>query len=169
MLVNYIRRADHQLLRPLRLRESNHLAERRRAGKQHRQPVHAERDTTMRRSAEAEGIQNEAEAALRLLFVDAEQTEHPLLYIPVVNSDRSAADFTSVQHEVVRTRAHRARIFLHPCEILRPGRRKRMMHRKVALIIIIPLEQRKISHPEKLPRAIGTLRNQIELARHVQA
>ena len=55
----------------------------------------------MRRSAELECVDDEAELIFSLLLADAQNLEHPLLHLGVVDSDRAATEFGAVQHKIV--------------------------------------------------------------------
>ena len=64
----------------LRLRERDHLADVLLAGEDRDEAVDADREAGVRRRAEPERVEQEAEALLRVLGVDAEQREDPLLH-----------------------------------------------------------------------------------------
>ena len=63
--------------------------------------VQTEGEATVRRSAVLEGVHEEAELFLHLFFGETEQAEHLLLDFRVVNTDRTATDFNTVQNKVV--------------------------------------------------------------------
>src|SRR6185437_4102990 len=64
-------RIGHRIRRGLRLREGDHLADAVRSRHQHRQAIQAERDASMRRRAELECIQEEAELLPGFFRTDA--------------------------------------------------------------------------------------------------
>ena len=68
-------RIGHQVDRGGGLRERNDVANRRLAGQQRDDAIEPERDAAMRRRAELERVDEEAETQLRLLVGDAEQAE----------------------------------------------------------------------------------------------
>ncbi len=108
--VDDVGRGGHQLGRLLRLGERDHVAQRVGAGQEHGEAVQAERDAAVRRRAVAQRLEQEAEAALRLVVRDAEQVEHLGLHVRAVDADGAAADLGSVEHQVVGLAADRARI-----------------------------------------------------------
>ena len=57
------------------------------AGQEHDQAVEPRRDAAVRRGAVAEHLQEEAEALLRLLVGHADDAEHALLQLGVVDPD----------------------------------------------------------------------------------
>src|SRR5205814_9885274 len=111
----------------------------------------AEGDAAVRRSAVAEGFEQESESRLRILVADAEGAEHSRLQVGTIDADRSAAELESVEHDVVRARQHGARIALDLVEIGEGRRRERMMPREEALRLLVPFEQREIRDPEEVP------------------
>src|SRR4051812_9813101 len=111
-------RARHQIDGARRLREGDDLADRRLARQDGDDTVQPEGDAAVRRRAVLERLEEEAEAELRLLLGNAEPAENPRLERRVVDSDTAAADFRSVQHEIVRLRAHRARLALQLVPVL---------------------------------------------------
>src|SRR5207253_5788513 len=74
-LVHRARRVHQQVLRALRLRERDHIADRIDAGHQRDQPIEPEGDAAMRRGAVLEGLEQEAELGARLVLRDAERLE----------------------------------------------------------------------------------------------
>ena len=58
-------------------------------------------DAAVRRRAELEGVEQEAELLLRLVLVEAHHREHALLDVLAVDTDRPAADLVAVADDVV--------------------------------------------------------------------
>src|SRR5215207_10262234 len=113
------RRRAGQRIRPAgRLRERDHVADRVAPREQRDDPVEAEGEPAVRRRAEAQRVEQEAEARVRLLLGDPEHVEHLPLDLRPVDTDRPAADLHPVERDVVAARAQRARIG----EV--PGRRR---------------------------------------------
>src|SRR5471032_267679 len=67
-----------------------------------------------------------------------------------VDSHAAAADFGSVEHQVVGLRAHLARLALELVPVLVVRRGERMVHRVPAAVFRAVLEQRKVGDPEEL-------------------
>ena len=67
-------------------------------------------DAAVRRRAVAQRLEQEAEARLGLLGVDAERGEDLLLHVGVVDTDRAAAELLAVPDDVVGERPRRARV-----------------------------------------------------------
>src|SRR5215470_13925002 len=65
----------------------DHVAQRRRAAEEHRQAIDAEGDAAVRRRAEAERFEEEAELRLGLFPADAQQRENSLLQLEVMDTD----------------------------------------------------------------------------------
>lgn len=87
------RRIDHHVTPRGVLRKGDEVADVGAATAQQRaQSVEAERKSTMGRSAEFEGTQEEAELLLRLLASEAKDLEDLVLEFLVVNTDGAAAD-----------------------------------------------------------------------------
>ena len=60
----------------------------------------------MRGSAVLKGVDQEAEAVVGVLMTEAEDLEHTLLYLGIVDTDGTAAHLGAVEHEVVGIGAH---------------------------------------------------------------
>ena len=85
-LVDRRRRLRQQILRALRLRERDHVANGLGAGQQRAHPVQAERDPAVRRRAVAERLEQEAELRPRLVGAEPENVEDPLLRLRPVDA-----------------------------------------------------------------------------------
>src|SRR3954453_17320504 len=91
------RRCTGQRVAPAgRLRERHHLADRVRADECCSEPVETERNAAMRWRSVAEGLEQEAELALRLLPRQSDHIEHALLHLTSVDTDRPAAELHPV-------------------------------------------------------------------------
>ena len=86
----------------------------------------------------------------RLGGVDAEDAEHPLLQLGVVDTDRSAGELDAVEHDVVGERPRLARIAVEQRQVFGMRMRERMVHRAEAPLVRAPLDQREVDHPEQL-------------------
>src|SRR5207248_5102808 len=69
----------------LGLREGDHLPDVLFAGQDRDQPIHAERESGVRRRAVAERVEQEAESLLRGFGVDTDQREDPLLHVAAID------------------------------------------------------------------------------------
>src|SRR3546814_8310324 len=88
-------RAGHGVDARLGLREGDDLADVLLAGEDGHQAVDAEGEAAVGRRAVAERLEEEPEAALGLLLVDAEQVEDPLLEGRLMDPDRAGAQLRS--------------------------------------------------------------------------
>src|SRR5207249_1142133 len=91
-------------------------------------PVEAEGDAAVRRRAEGERLEQEAEARLCLALRHAEEREHALLHVGAMDTDAAAAELDAVEHQVVGLRADGERGTLETVEILLGGCREGMVH-----------------------------------------
>src|SRR3712207_1899651 len=80
-VVDRRRRAGHRVRPAGRLRERDGVADRLAAEQDRDDAVDAERDAAVRRRAEAQRVEQEAEARLRFLGTHADQAEHLLLRV----------------------------------------------------------------------------------------
>src|SRR5690606_2374350 len=99
-------------------REGDDLADVLLAGQDGHQAVDAEGEAAVGRGAVAERRQEEAEAPLRLLLVDAEQVEDPLLQVGLVDPDRAGAELPAVEDEVIGPGPHVHRVRLELVEVV---------------------------------------------------
>ena len=91
----------HGALRALGLGECDDIPDRIGAAQKHDQPIEAEGDSTMWRSAIFQGLQQETELRLRLILPDAQQVEDPELNITAVIPYAAAADLAAIEHHIV--------------------------------------------------------------------
>ena len=104
--IHVARRAGHQIGALLRLGEGDDVAQALGAGEQHRQAVHAQGDAAVRRRAELERVEQEAEL-LRASSSEMPERREDLAPAPrVVQADRAAADLEAVEHQVVAVALH---------------------------------------------------------------
>ena len=73
----------------------------------------------MWRSAEGEGVEQEAELLAGLLLGDAHDLEHSLLDVPLVDTDGAAADLVAVAHDVVGVGQRGTRVLVEGVQELR--------------------------------------------------
>ena len=93
-----------------------------------------------------------------LARVDAERLEHAVLHLGAVDPDAAAAQLRPVQHEVVRARPRGRRLRLEQLQRLVGRRGERMVQRVPAALVVVPLDQREVGHPQRCatrPRARG--------------
>src|SRR5690606_3034552 len=91
-------------------REGNHVADRFATGHQHDHAIQPERQATVRRRAELECIEQEAEFLVGFLVADAERLEHGTLHRRVEDTDRTAAQLGAIKHQVISARQRLARL-----------------------------------------------------------
>jgi hypothetical protein len=102
--LSFIHRArclGQQALGALCLGEGDHVADGFRAGHHRHDTVQTERQPAMRRRAVLQRVEQEAELELRLFHADVERAEHLRLHRFLMDTHRAAADFRTVQGEVV--------------------------------------------------------------------
>ena len=66
-----------------------------------------------------------------------------------MDTDRTAADFGAVAHEVVGVGTYAAGVAVDILYVLRLGRGERVVHGVVALSFVVPLEEREVHDPER--------------------
>ena len=134
-------RTRHQVARLRRLRERDAVADIVNARKEHDDAIQTERESPVRRSAELQRVDEETELLARLFARHSEQAENFVLNLGVVNTDRAAARFKAVKHEVVRLRANRADRFVVAVEfrkIFDEGSREGMVLRNPTILFFVP-------------------------------
>ena len=107
----------------------------------------------MRRSSEAEGVDDESELVFSLLRAYSEDLEHPLLDLGLMDPDGTSAEFGAVQHEIICIRAYPFEVFLpvavEPVHMLRLRGGERMVHRIEAVVLVAPFEKREVHYPQR--------------------
>ena len=142
------RRVGHRLLGLLVLGERDHVADVVGAEPLHHHAVDAAGPAAVRRHAVLEGLEQEAELALRLLGVDAEGGEHALLDGRVGDADAAAADLAPVDDEVVGARADRERVGLEEVQVVGVDHREGVVRGADLPGLLAALEHRELGHPE---------------------
>ena len=148
-LVDVTRGVEHHVAAGVVLREGDVVADRLRPAEQRAQAVEPERQSAVRGRAVLESVHQEAEALLRLVGREAQQFEHLLLQLRVVDTDRTAADLRAVADEVVGVGTHAARVAVEELDVLEFGRGEGVVHGVVTLRLVVPLEQREVHHPQR--------------------
>ena len=120
----------------------------------------------MRRRAEAQRAQEEAEALLGLVGSDPDHVQHARLQVGAVDADRPRGHLEAVQHHVVGLGGDRARIALEQMLVLALGRREGVVLGRPAAALLVLLEEREVDDEEELPLPVG---DQLEAAREMRA
>ena len=84
----------------------------------------------MRRGPERKRIEQEPKLFLRLFLGDTHHLKHAFLHVTAVNTDRTAADFVAVAHNVVGVRQGTTRIGIEGVEAFVRGGGKCVVHRR---------------------------------------
>ena len=118
----------------------------------------------MRRGAELEGVQQEAELLLGLGLADAHDCEDALLDIAAVDTDGPTANLVSVAHDVVGVGQGAARVIIEGVQALGLGRGEGVVHGRPGRLaqghvafgarLGGRLEQGCIHHPYEGPRVV---------------
>ena len=152
------RGAGHQVGRALGFREGDHLADIRLLREQRHGAVDAGRHAAVRRRTQLERVEHVPELGALLLLADAEHPEDALLQLALMDADAAAADLPAVAGKVVLIAANHARIALEQTEIGGERRREQVMERVPALVVLIPLDERRIDDKREQQRIrIGEL------------
>src|SRR5258708_39756689 len=107
LLVHRTGRLAHQILRALRFRECDYVAYRFRTGHHGHDAVQAKGQTAVRRGAELEGSEQETELLFCLFRSDIQRAEHLGLDFLAMNTHRTATDFPTDEHHVIRSEERR--------------------------------------------------------------
>ena len=119
--------------------------------------VDAEREAGVRGRAEAERVEQEAEALLaRVSASMPSSVKIALLDVGAVDPDAARAELPAVEHEVVRLRAHveqrLARRRGEQLEVVGVRHRERVVRGDRAAVVVERLEQREVDDPEEAQR-----------------
>ena len=68
-----------------------------------------------------------------------------------MDTDGTTGDFRTVQHEIIGSRPYVGRIALQGFDVGLERRRERVMHRDVAIVFLVELEEWKLVDPQRLP------------------
>src|SRR5688572_30270583 len=111
-------RTAHGVHTPRCLRKGNHVADRRLTRKDHDNSIKSQRNAAMRRRTVFQCLQEEAELVPCLSFRKPQRLEDARLQVTAMNSDGSATDLRSVQHQVVSLCTNGSRVRFKDREIL---------------------------------------------------
>src|SRR3954462_13517040 len=151
LLMHRTRRMHQHVLRALRLRKGDNVADRFRAGHQRHQAVEAEGDAAVRRCAVWQVVEKEAELRSRFLVRDAERLEYLGLHVGAMDTYRPTANLPAVQYHVVGLGNRPAGVGADQLLVAVARRGKRMVHRRPAPTFLVPLEHREVEHPQRAP------------------
>src|SRR5699024_1372384 len=110
------------------LREGDDVPDGVEATQQADDSVPTERDAAVWRSAEGEGVEQEAELLAGLLLGDSHDLEHALLDVPLVDTDGTAADLIAVADDVVGVGQRGTRVLVKGVQELRLRGGKGVLH-----------------------------------------
>ena len=121
----------------------------------------------MGRYSVLEGVKQEAELLLRRFLSKAEGFEHTVLQVTVVDTQRAAAQFHAVEHDIVGLGTYLAGVGLQILNILVHRSGKGMMHRLVAARFVVIFKLRELGYPQKFvlilvgqPQTVGNFATQ---------
>ena len=150
-------RVRHRIGSRLGLGEGDHLADVLLPDEQRRESVDSEGEATVRRCAEPEGIEQEAELGPLLLCADAEDLEDPRLDLGPVDTDAARAELPAVEHQVVGLRPDVeppvALGRVQKGHVVDVGHRERVMSGN-GITVDHVLEQRKIGDPQEVEATV---------------
>src|SRR5450759_1418146 len=144
-------RLGQQTLRALRLGEGDHVADGFRTGHHGHDTIQPERQATMRWRAVLQCVEQETKLELRFFRADVERAEHLRLHRLLMDTDRAATDFRTVQGEVVGLRQTFARIAFQQRKMFVLGGGERVMASVPTLGFLVVFEHREIHHPQRFP------------------
>src|SRR5207244_9869513 len=131
---------------------------------EHGDSVHTQRDAAMRRCVVGQSIEEETEAATKLLLAQPQRFEEPLLNILAVNADAAGAKFVAVQNKIVALRTHFPWCGFELVQVLIDNASERVLRADPGLFRLAPFEQRKAGDPETPPlRLVGQMQRFAEL------
>ena len=143
------------------LREGDDVADRVGLRQQGDDTVPAEGHAAVRRGAELEGVQQEAELRLSFLLSDTHHVEHTVLDVAAVDTDGAAANLVAVADNVVGVGQRVARVLFEGVNPLGLGRSERVVdgrpgtvaQRDVTLGLGVAggLEERRVDDPGEGP------------------
>src|SRR5450759_2510903 len=119
--------SQHQVLVAWRLRKGDHVPNVFGAREHHHQAVDPGGDAAMRWDSVLESLQSVPKPRPDGFLVHAQDLEHPLLQLWVVDPDASTRQLDAVHNTVVRAGTHFERTLIYERQVLRPWRRERMM------------------------------------------
>ena len=95
-----------------------------------------------------ECIHQEAKLSLSTLWCEAENLEHLLLQLGVVDTERTSTHFNTITYEVVSLGAYLLWMLIQERNIIRIWHGERMVSSHQALLFIAPLKQWEVNNPE---------------------
>ncbi len=156
LLQTHLRRGiTHQINGLVRLGKGDDIADRVRLGENHDDTVEPEGNPPVWRRSKAEGLDEKAELSLRFIGTYAEHVENLALHVPTMDTNAAAGYLAAIQNQVVGLRLDALRTALEQMQVLILGRRKGMMHRYIALLLLAVLEERKVCNPQEVILTTG--------------
>lgn len=140
-----------QTLGALGLREGDDVTDRIGAGHHRGDAVETEGDAAVRRRTELQGVEEEAELVAGFFLADLKGFENLFLHFFAVDTDRTAADFPTVQDHVVGLGVGMFRIGDEAVFMTVERRRERVVASHPAAFFFRVFEHREVDDPEGTP------------------
>ena len=97
----------------------------------------------------AAGVEQVAEASLRLLVGVSEQVEHPCLLVAVVDTDRACGKLETVAHDIVGRGPHSSGVGVEQVGVLGHRGSERVVYGVPPALSLVPLDQGRVDHPRE--------------------
>ena len=150
-LVHRPRRLSHQAGAFHRLGEGDDIADAAASAEHSHHAVKAQSDAAMRRRAILEGFQHIAEAGLNHIRREFENVfKNSLLHSGLMDTDGTAAQLDTVDHDIVMLTAHLLGLGLEQRDVFGHRSRERMVRGVPALHFRIVAQEREIHYPEEI-------------------
>ena len=128
------------------------------------EPLDAEREASVRRSAHSERVEEPAELRSRLLVGHPHRAEDALLDLLAMDPDRARAELPAVPDQVVVLAEGSTRIGLDQILVAFDRAGERVVHEGPLLRVLVLQEQREVENPEeRVARLVEKLELMAEL------
>src|SRR4030042_1736706 len=99
----------------------------------------------MRRGSLLQCLQETPKSAFSFFLAVAQEAEHSLLKLPVMDSDAAASKFAAIAHYIVVLTMNSGRLAIEKFHIFPSRSRKRMVHGFPTVLSFIPFQKREIN------------------------
>ncbi len=150
LFIHNTRSLGHQARGVFHFRECNHLTYIVLIRHQHNQTIQSVTQSYMGRHTVPECIKQKSKSFIGIFSIKSKNFKHFFLDIVLMNTNRTASQFKTVQNDIIGIGTDFLRFCIHKLNIFFHRHRKRMMHCRITSLFFRILQKRKFGNPKEM-------------------